>query len=115
MEEAVATVLVALAVEGFGGVVGLERLGRAEDDGPGIEIEVEVAPEMNAAAEVGAGGQVDRAATGLFACIDGGVNGGAIKGLAVAEGTVVPELDQITLSARSLNMSVEDARAARAA
>jgi hypothetical protein len=33
----------------------------------------------------------------------------------VAEGAEVGELDQITLSARSLNLAAEDARAARAA
>jgi hypothetical protein len=34
---------------------------------------------------------------------------------AVAEGAEVPDLDQITVSARSLNLGAEDERAARAA
>lgn len=48
---------------------------------------------MEGAGEVDAGGDEDLAAAGLGALIDGGLDGGGVEGLAVAEGAALADVE----------------------
>ena len=61
---------------------------------PCARVEIDEAAEVNGEAEPGAGGQVNRAATGGGCGLDGGVDGGAIEDLAGALGAVGADIEE---------------------
>src|SRR5258708_2288466 len=81
------TVLVGGPGEWLCRIVCLHFLWRSQNGRPGVQMQIDPAFEMDAAAKVGAGRDENRAATRPGASLDGLVNGRAIQRLAVAKRT----------------------------
>src|SRR5262249_57082738 len=94
VEVAVAEVLIHVPLVGLGEVVPAtgafrRRIG-GDDGGALIEVECDVALEVNRVAEIVSGGEEDGAAAGGRRCFDGLLYGRGIEGLSVAGGTERP-------------------------
>ena len=61
--------------------------------GRSIQVKVDMALEMNAAAEIGAGREPNRAAARFGARLDGMVDGRRVEGLSVAGRAMAPDIE----------------------
>ena len=92
-------VLVGNALEGFGRVIGVYLLRGAQQGRAGVDEEVDIALEADAAAEVGAGRQADGAAAGERGRVDGAIDGGAVKFLPIADRAEIADIvDELAAS-----------------
>lgn len=76
-----------------GGLAGLGRVG-GEDGGALREHEMDAAAKADGEAEIGAGGEDDRAAAGCDSGLDGGVDRGGVERLAVARGAEGTDVEE---------------------
>ena len=90
MPVAVAEVLLFVPLIGLGGVVRF-RIGGCFDDSAVIEIQADVALQVNGAGEILSCREVDRTAARRASGINGAVDGGRGIGLATAAGAVTTE------------------------
>ena len=65
-----------------------------EDGGALVEMEMDVALEVDGEAEIGSGGKEDEAAAGSCSGFNGAIDGGRIEGFAVAGGAVLAHVEQ---------------------
>ena len=71
----------------------LERCGGGQQRGTFVEIDLDIALQMDGVAGIGAGGQKDRAATSCRRRIDGAVDGRSVDGFAVTFGAVIADIE----------------------
>lgn len=86
-------ILIGGALERFRFVIGVHGLRRAEDRRTRVEMQVDVALQMNAPAQIGARRNQHGATTCLRRRPDGAVNRRAVEGLAVTGGTEIPHIE----------------------
>ncbi len=88
-------VLIGDAGKRLGLVVGIQALRRAENGRAGVNQQMNVALQMNRAAQIRSRRHQHRAATSLGGGMDGLVNGRAVKGFAVAHGAEAADVEII--------------------
>src|ERR1017187_7454337 len=81
-------------LERLGRIVGVHILRRTKDDRSGVYVQVDVVGEMDAAAQISAGRNPDRAAAGLCRRADGSVYGRIIQSDALARRTVIAGIEE---------------------
>ena len=92
MEIGVPAILVGDPLERFRRVIGLQLLWRAEDRRPGIKVKMDVALQMDAAAEIGAGRKVYRPSPFLRAYLNGLVDRRTVQSFPIPDGSELPHI-----------------------
>jgi len=89
----VAAVLVRHALPWLGRIIGIHLLRRTKEGCTGIEMQFDIVRKVNAAAQVRAGGQPNRATAFCRSGLDGAINGRTVQVNSIARGAERPDVE----------------------